>query len=152
MHKRKYHHTWGGRYCTEEFKHFPHHWEMFSPAVDDAFYMEVCMGLNAFDDIFGGAGKKGATCALFDEDFQKQYPILFILMTSTEPEAGKPRQVCTMTIVCEDGVVKAGLRERDRALSLWTSCASLGGVFAALEEACNEKPSRWRRLDAKWKK
>lgn len=110
------------------------------------------MGLHSFKDVFGGAAKKGGEVAIEDLDFQEKFPVLAMVLTRTVADDGKPRQVCTMTVVCEDGLVKAGLRERDHNLSLWTSSQSLGGVFAALEEALTAKPPMWRKVDDKWKK
>jgi hypothetical protein len=123
---------------------------MYNECWDEVTILEVYMGKSQFDDVFGGVGKVGRTEAAEDVGFQASYPMLHMLMTAMVEGDGKPRQVCTLNIVCEDGQFKAGLRERDRGLSLWTSCQTLGGVFAALEEAINERPPRWRKVDAKW--
>jgi hypothetical protein len=109
------------------------------------------MGLDSFMDIFGGAAAHASGCACEDLAFAKQYPTLYRLLTCTMMEEGKPRQVCTLTVICEDGVVKAGLRERTLGLSLWTSSQSILEVFTALEEALAQRPAGWRKLPEKWK-
>lgn len=100
-----------------------------------------------FDDIFGGAGKGESDYVFEDQAFRDRYPILFELLASTEKVEGKRRKPCTLTLVAEDGLVKCGLKERDRNLSLWTSSETVGGVFAALEEALGERPVRWRKVE-----
>lgn len=109
------------------------------------------MGMDSFADIFGGVVRPEGAPALDDDGTGAKFPSLFRLMTVTKLEDGKRRLPCTLTIVCEDGMVKAGLRERTYGLSLWTSCGSIGGVFAALEEKINERPAQWRKLPDKWK-
>lgn len=118
-------------------------WEWF----DDRTYLDEVMGMAKFDDIFGGAGKGESDYVFVDESFQRQFPVLYELLASTEKVEGKRRKACTLTLVAEDGVVKCGLRERDRNLSLWTSSETVGGVFVALEEALGERPVKWRKVE-----
>lgn len=102
--------------------------------------------MSIFEDVFGQSGKVDRDRVLDDAAFQKQFPILYEMMTATPTIEGKRRKVCTLTIVCEDGMAKAGLKDRDRDLSLWVSAQSLGGVFTALEEALTARPVAWRRI------
>ena len=103
-------------------------------------------------DLLGGAARNDLPEAVSDPELAKRFPLLNIMLTRLTDDTDKRRRPCTLTIVCEDGVVKAGLNERDHALSLWTTCQSLGGVFAALEEALGEVPPRWRRSGYEKKK
>lgn len=118
-------------------------WEWF----DDHTYLHEVMGMAKFDDIFGGAGKAESDLVFEDQSFAEKFPTLYLLLASSEVVNGKRRKTCTLTIVAEDGVVKCGLKERDRNLSLWTSSESVGGVFTALEEALGERPVKWRRVE-----
>lgn len=130
---------------------WPRTWALYNEHIDDAEYIGVYMGMNSFDDIFGVHGKTDDGHAVEDAGTMERFPMLWKLMTWTKDDGGRPRKTCTMTIVCEDGVAKAGLRERDRGLSLWTSSESILGVFAALEEALGAHPVDWRKLPEKWK-
>ena len=105
--------------------------------------------MGVFKDVFGSMSQCTGTQAVVDPDFQDKHPILYVLLTSTVDDDGKRRQVCTLNLVCEDGMVKVGLRERDRGMSLWTSSETIDGAFAALDVALAETPSRWRKVD--WK-
>ena len=49
-------------------------------------------------------------------------------------------------------MAKGGLNERNEHMSLWVSCGSIGGVFAALEEALQLRPVPWHRNEWKGKK
>lgn len=100
----------------------------------------------SFKDIFNGQQNTPGAVAVDDGDFAAQHPVLYQLMAVTVDDDGKKRNVSTVTIVCEQGQVKIGLNERDLMVSLWTSSASLGGAFTALEEALNERPVKWRKV------
>jgi hypothetical protein len=115
-------------------------------------YLEEFMQMSTFSDILGGAKPTVDGTAIDDAEFQAQFPTVWMLMVKTADDAGKKRQVCTLTIVCEDGQAKVGLNERNEHLSLWTSSRSIGGAFAALEEALGERPVKWRRADWKSRK
>lgn len=120
------------------------YWNIWRWANDSSHYLEI-LSMPKFSDLLGGAARKGQAQAVEDPTFMQEFPSLFALMAVLVDDDGKPRQGCSLTIVCEDGVVKAGLNERNHELSLWTSAETLGGVFAALEEAIGEHPPRWRR-------
>lgn len=109
-------------------------------------------GMSEFDDIFGVVGKAQKDTAVDDQKFMEQYPILSALLTKTPTIEGKRRQTATLTIVCEDGMAKAGVRDRDRDVSLWVSAPTVLGTFTALEEALTARPVAWRRLsEHAWK-
>ncbi len=114
--------------------------------LSDFEFLERYLHMSIWDDVFGVAGKVDAESVLEDSGFSKQYPVLAAMLTETPTINGRRRKVCTLTIVCEDGQAKGGLKDRDRDLSLWVSCPSIGGLLAALEEALNERPVSWRRI------
>jgi hypothetical protein len=49
-------------------------------------------------------------------------------------------------------MVKVGVNERNLGLSLWSASATLGGAFAALEEALQEHPVKWRKVEWRGRK
>lgn len=118
--------------------------------LDHSTYLEIYMGKASFKQMFGGAAKKDMVTALDDEDFLARWPLLNMLMVNNLDDDGKPRSTCTMTIVCEHGVAKAGLRERNEGLNLWVTSETLLGVFDALEEAVGASPPQWRKMPEKW--
>jgi hypothetical protein len=113
---------------------------------DEDDLLERYLYMSIFEDVFGQTGKVDKDRVLDDGAFQKQFPILYEMMTGTPSIEGKRRRVCTLTLVCEDGMAKGGLKDRDRDLSLWVSAQSLGEVFTALEEALTARPVAWRRI------
>ena len=109
-------------------------------------YLTEYMYMSIFEDVFGVVGKESTDVAAEDSGFEKAYPILFQMLTGTPMINGKRRKTCTMTQVCEDGMWKLGLRDRDRDVSLWVSGETNGKAMAALEEALTARPVAWRRL------
>jgi hypothetical protein len=139
-------------------KYKPNVWDMNdSPLMHDEMrvlfgesaYLLEYLHMASFKDIFNGRGSTPTGMALEDSDFAQQYPMLYIMLSKTEDDDGKPRQVCTLTLVCEDGQAKCGINERNYGLSLWRSSGSILGVFAELEEALGERPVDWRKVQ--WK-
>ena len=118
---------------------------------EEAFLQEY-MAMGAFSDMLGGVKPAAAGLAVDDPAFAIAFPQLHLMMTSLVDDDGKLRQVCTLTVVCEDGQVKCGINERNHNLSLWTGCGTLGGAFAALEEALGERPVQWRKSTWKGRK
>lgn len=112
-------------------------------------YLLEYMAMGVFEDVFGDVKLAASGRAVDDEAFSQRFPTLSVLMTHTEGPDGAKRQVCTLTIVCEDGQVKCGINERNKGLSLWVSSQSVGGVFAALEEALGQRPVPWRKVGGK---
>jgi hypothetical protein len=119
--------------------------------VGDEVVLQEILGMGVLSDVFGKSVAPAGTGQLEDADFSANFPVLYALMTFIIDDAGKSRQTCTLTLVCEDGAVKAGLRERNHEMSLWVTCRSLGGVFAALEEALGERPVAWKKTAWKGK-
>jgi len=95
--------------------------------------------------VFGAVGAASSDIAMEDEEFRRSYPVLAALLFDATTTSGSRRQTATLTIVCEDMVVKAGLRDRQMNASLWVSSKTVGGVFGVLEEALMQRPVAWRR-------
>lgn len=97
-----------------------------------------------FKDKLGLGATGKAQPAFVDDDFAGKYPILAQFMCAIVDDDGKTRQTSTVNIFVEMGVVKASLRERDHALTLWVTSGSVEGIFEALEDALNKNPPEWR--------
>lgn len=117
-------------------------WSRFG---DDSFW-SFYMGKPTLEDLLGKKLGAESDSAGADEQFALEHPSLAMLMMATPMMAGKRRKVCTLTIVFEDGMCKAGIRERDQSKSLWVSSGTLYGVFDALETALQDVPVRWRHI------
>lgn len=115
-------------------------------------YLQRYMQMATFKDVLNGQTTAKGSPAVDDMQFASQFPVCYMFMALTVDDDGKPRQPATITIVCEQGMVKVGINERNLGLSLWTASATLGGAFGALEEALTERPVRWRKVDWKGRK
>lgn len=115
------------------------------PAPFSAFssFLEVHMSL--VTKAFGGTSDPESDWGAEDPAFAKDHPIVHAFLASREMIGGKRRQGATLTIVAEDGVWKAGLRDRDKQASLWVSATTVAGVYDALEAALGKTPVEWRR-------
>jgi hypothetical protein len=82
--------------------------------------------------------------AATDEAMGHDFPAIMLLLTATVDDDGKPRQTATLTIVCEDGLFKGGLRDRDANASLWRSGATLKALFTSLESQLQSGAAEWR--------
>ena len=112
-------------------------------------YLKEYMLMGVFDDVFSQVKSTANGRALEDPKFEERFPTLYTLLTHLQDEKGQPRQVCTMTLVCEDGVAKVGINERNHHLSLWVSATGIGEAFQRLEEALQERPVAWRKAPRK---
>lgn len=91
-----------------------------------------------------GKRKALGTPAAEDEAMGKDFPAIILLLTATVDDEGKPRQTATLTIVCEDGLFKGGIRDRDANASLWRSGATLRLLFESLEGQLQSGQAEWR--------
>lgn len=107
--------------------------------------------MDVFADAFQGQEPESADRVCIDAKLAESYPVLNEFLTATPMLNGKRRKVATLNVVYEDGRCKVGLRERDRELSLWVSAESLGDALKALEEALNERPVQWRKVNGDYK-
>ena len=114
----------------------------------DEVFIERWSGMSVFEDAFVGSEPVSEDRVVIDERLQRDFPVLAEFLTATPIIGGKRRRVATVNIVYEDGQCKMGLRERDKDVSLWVSAPSMGEALRALEEALNERPVRWRKVNA----
>jgi hypothetical protein len=91
-----------------------------------------------------GKRKVAGTPAAEDAAMGHDFPAIVLLMTATVDDDGKPRQTATLTIVCEDGLWKGGIRDRDANASLWRSGATLKALFESLEAQMQSGQAEWR--------
>lgn len=129
-----------------EINDFPLMLDEYRVVFGEASYLLEYLQMGVFNDVFNGRKPGSVGMAVDDADFAQRFPVLNQLMCNTADDEGKARQVCTLTIVCEDGQVKCGINERNHGLSLWRSAGTIGGVFAELEEALGERPVEWRKV------
>lgn len=111
--------------------------------TDLAIFQELFY-MSTFEDVFAGARPKKGEPSAIDMEFAAAFPVLNMMLCVTESKPGAPRQTCTLILVCEEGVWKLGLRERDMDLSLWVSGGTHHQALQALEDALNERPVPWR--------
>lgn len=142
----------------------PHHADRIIKTIDEEF-SRIVSGLLRADDrlmfrLIQEAAKE-SVMAMFrdligkkidgtpgrdfsDPDFAQVYPVLHQFLTQPVDDDGKPRQLASIILFVEQGVAKAGLRERDAGLSLWVSADTLLGVYEALELQLSQSPVPWR--------
>lgn len=127
--------AWSCEYCVNEAIPAPF---VFGSVLED-MHMSILAG------VFGSVKRGGGDRAAVDTDFEKRCPYLLELLTATPKVNGRSRQTSTMTIVAEDGMWKAGLRDRQELVSLWVSGESLQAALDALETALHADVVQWRR-------
>lgn len=101
--------------------------------------------MKTLQEMFSGVRVEAGDSAAADASFEKRYPLVHMLMTATPGKGAVRRQVATLTLVCEDGMFKAGLRDRQNAVSLWVSAETFQGAFDALEVALGLPAIPWRK-------
>jgi len=117
--------------------------------TDTLLHMDCLHGvmlMSVLDKVFAKASPTSSGRTIDDPEFAAEFPVLFEVLSNTEPIEGKPRVTASMMIITEDGVAKAGLRDRQTNLSLWVSSETILGVFAALEKALSQSPVPWRKV------
>jgi hypothetical protein len=105
-----------------------------------------------FSKMLGGAATRNPSVAACDPQFEKRWPCIFLMMTSLVDDEKKARQTCTLTVVCEDGRWKGGLKERDHAMSVWRGADTLEGLLDALEAILADGSADWRKTEYKSRK
>lgn len=84
------------------------------------------------------------TQAMQDLEFETLYPMLFAHLTSPTWSDGTTRQLSTVTLFADGGVVKCLLKDREMGLCLWASCPTITNVFAVLETLLLDPQAEWR--------
>jgi hypothetical protein len=97
----------------------------------------------------GGTPPSGtAGLRLEDKDMLKEAPTLAAYLQEDAWPDGDPRQRSSLLIVCEDGVVKGGLIDKDTDCSLWASAKTFWGILEAMEARLTEDVPDWRKKKA----
>jgi hypothetical protein len=117
---------------------------MFDLVPDDVWLFGVMCMSKVTDSMVNGRSAPTADAAT-DPAFAVSHPTVWAFLSSQEVINGKPRKTSTMITVCEEGLVKLGLRDRDNEVSLWVSGPSMKEAFDALEKALTTPPVAWRR-------
>lgn len=110
----------------------------FRPQDEDV-HMSILNSV--FQKVKATAGEEAAS----DPQMSKDYPGITELMTATPLVGNKRRETSTLTVVCEDGQWKVGLRDRTNQVSLWRAGETLARALHALEAALHEPTVDWRR-------
>lgn len=98
----------------------------------------------------GGAGAKSGEAS--DPDVSKWAPTVVEFLTRETWEDGQPRRTGTVMVLCEDGVFKAWVHDRDGACSCWLSAGSLLDLVDALESVLANGDGNWRKDGVKGRK
>jgi hypothetical protein len=77
------------------------------------------------------------------------YPAISEYLTSLAFPDGSERETSTITLLIEDGKIKAALNDRANSRSIWRSGDTVEEVLACLEAAVADERSSWRRWLAK---
>jgi len=87
----------------------------------------------------------GAGGSLVEPDaLSAAYPVLWSHLTQTAWEDGQVRETSNLLVFCQDGMLKAMLRDREHGLCFWTAAGSLSGLLAALEAGLSDPQAEWR--------
>lgn len=87
----------------------------------------------------------GASGSLIEpDDFSARYPVLWSHLTQVAWEDGQARETSNLLVFCQDGMLKAMLRDREHGLCFWTAAGSLGRLFEALEAGLCDPQAEWR--------
>lgn len=89
-------------------------------------------------------GGAAATAGVIDKKWGSDFPALFEYMTALAHPDGTARRTCSLSLFCEDGSVKGGLKDRDAGLVLWASAKTLQGLLGALEGLLTADETPWR--------
>lgn len=83
-------------------------------------------------------------CVCPDAKLQAQYPLLIEHITDEEWDDGTSRERSTITIICEGGLMKVSLNDRELERSLWRSGMTLQEALGSLEKALGSSKADWR--------
>lgn len=102
------------------------------------------MAKKKLNDILGKISRNGSGGEkAFDEDFESLYPYVHLLLCETELEKGKGRQTCTIVIYAKHGTFNCIMTERDKKMKIFAGGASLGEMWASLEERVSSPDPDW---------
>lgn len=76
--------------------------------------------------------------------FVGEFPALYEYLTATRHPTGAERVTSTVTVFAESGLLKAVVKDRDAAATLWASGSTWEGLLASLEDKLRDPLSDWR--------
>lgn len=88
----------------------------------------------------GGAGGS----LIEPDEFSAQYPVLWSHLTQVAWEDGQARETSNLLVFCQDGMLKAMLKDREHGLCFWTAAGSLTSLLGALEAGLCDPQAEWR--------
>jgi hypothetical protein len=87
----------------------------------------------------------GAPAVSSDEEMSLLYPGIWEYMVETAWDDGKARKTSTLTVFCEDGLVKVCLSDREQDKTTWASGTSLADCLASMEVKIATGNVEWRK-------
>lgn len=89
--------------------------------------------------------KAGKPAGPADPEFEKQYPLVYALLTDDDAGDGKKRTLSKVSLWREPGGFKASITEPDRSVSCFVTSLTLQGLLGALEaRLTSDEPDVWR--------
>jgi hypothetical protein len=94
--------------------------------------------------VAAGAGPGGISTAVVECALSKKYPALSEFLSSLTWEDGSVRATGTITLMCDQGVMKAALNDRDSMCGTFVSGRSLTALLEAIEAGLAGGSLEWR--------
>lgn len=80
-----------------------------------------------------------------DSQLAKSYPAVWEFLTLDRWDGGDPRVTGTLMLLCEDGLIKCWVHDRDgQGRSLWASGEALEDVLATVDNVLATGEGEWR--------
>lgn len=79
-----------------------------------------------------------------DEHFARDFPALYEYLTSTAWPDGSPRKTSSLSLFCEDGVLKVCCNDRECGAVLFAAGRTLQDALRALEGLLTAEGTPWR--------
>lgn len=73
-----------------------------------------------------------------------KYPTVVEFLSMCQWPEGAKRETGTITLLCDSGLAKAAINDRDAGVSAFLSAESWTGLFKALEEGLSTGRLEWR--------
>jgi hypothetical protein len=77
-------------------------------------------------------------------EFERDYPALSEHMCSFAYPSGAPRELSTLTLAFEDGLLKGCINDRTNERSLWRTAPTILELLCCLELAVQDPRASWR--------
>lgn len=86
----------------------------------------------------------GGAVELSDPEFAGSYPGLWAYLTQAKWEDGSPRQLATLGVYPDRGLIRVMLRDPNHGVILWCAVTTFTDLWAALESLLNDPRADWR--------